>query len=92
MRALNRPRGVNATIECDQGQLFEVYYTFDTIGSIANGIFVPQNPVGEGTNGCPESIQYLPKNESNVYVPPPSTASGAVRTVGHVIDALAIQA
>lgn len=77
MLALNKPRGVNATLECDNGQLYEVYYTFNTYGSIADGLFVPTNPVGEGL-GCPESIQYLPKNESNIYVPPTSTSTSVV--------------
>jgi len=74
MAALNKPRGVNATLECEDGQLYEVYYTFNTIGSIADGTFVPSNPVGEGV-GCPESFQYLPKNASDIYVPPTSTSS-----------------
>lgn len=65
MSALHRVRGVNATIECDSdGELYEVYYTFNTKGSVADGLFVPVNPVGEG-NGCPaEGIQYLPKDLS----------------------------
>ena len=82
MSALNRPRGVNATIECDGAQIYEVYYTFNTYGSIADGIFIPENPVGEGTNGCPAEIQYLPKNESNIYVPPTSTSAAAVKATG----------
>lgn len=61
MAALNKPRGVNATIECDEGQLYEVYYTFNVKGSVADGLFVGEQPVGEG-NGCPASFQYLPKN------------------------------
>jgi len=73
MAALSRPRGVNATIECSHDQLYEVYYTFNVIGSVADGVFIPENPVGEGTTGCPQTgIQYLPKNASDVYVPPPS--------------------
>jgi len=74
MVALNRPRGVNATLECEGAQIYEVYYTFNIKGSIADGLFVPENPIGEG-NGCPNEIQYLPKNMSNVYVPAPSKRS-----------------
>ena len=80
MAALNAPRGVNATLECDGAQIYEVYYTFNTYGSIADGIFVPASPVGEGTTGCPAVIQYLPKNESNIYVPPTSTSSTLLPT------------
>jgi len=63
MSALHKVRGVNATLECDDGgQLYEIEYTFNVKGSVADGVFVPVNPVGEG-NGCPaEGIQYLPKN------------------------------
>ncbi|KAK5130030.1 hypothetical protein LTR08_002546 [Meristemomyces frigidus] len=68
MRALHRVRGVNATIECEQGQLYEVEYTFNVKGSVADGLFVPVEPLGEGTNGCPEVIQYLPKNISSTPV------------------------
>ncbi|KAI9811250.1 MAG: ribonuclease T2-like [Pycnora praestabilis] len=75
MAALNRPRGVNATIECYDGALDEVYYSFDVRGSVANGQFVPENPVGEGTNGCPMTgIKYLPKNLSS-YPTPVSTSA-----------------
>lgn len=68
MEALRRPRGVNATLECDDdNQLYEVYYTFNVKGSVAGGIFVPANPVGEYSS-CPETgIQYLPKNLSSRY-------------------------
>ncbi|KAH9812968.1 ribonuclease T2 [Teratosphaeria destructans] len=65
MAALNAARGVNATIECDDDELYQVEYTFNVQGSVADGVFVPAEPVGEG-NGCPsEGIKYLPKNESS---------------------------
>lgn len=64
MTALHKVRGVNATIECDEGQLYEVEYTFNVQGSVADGLFLPTTPVGEG-NGCPAEIQYLPKNLSS---------------------------
>lgn len=64
MAALRAPRGVNATLECEDGALDSVYYTFFVKGSVADGLFVPGEPVGEGV-GCPASIQYLPKNESS---------------------------
>lgn len=77
MAALEKPRGVNATIECDDGgQLYEVYYTFNTKGSVADGVFVPENPVGEG-NGCPAAgIQYLPKNLTSTPKVTPTTCPG----------------
>ncbi|MCJ1432781.1 ribonuclease T2-like [Xylographa pallens] len=64
LAALNKPRGVNASIECYHGQLDEVYYFYDVAGTIAEGKFVPQNPVGESSD-CPASLQYLPKNISS---------------------------
>ena len=66
MAALRAPRGVSATIECSDGQLEQVYYTFNVRGSIADGTFVPAEPVGEG-NGCPSSFKYLPKDLSSAY-------------------------
>ena len=64
MAALRAARGVNATIECSDGQLDQVYYTFNVRGSIADGTFVAAEPVGEG-NGCPDTFQYLPKDLSS---------------------------
>ncbi|MCJ1281429.1 ribonuclease T2-like, partial [Xylographa opegraphella] len=37
LAALNKPRGVNASIECYHGQLDEVYYFYDVAGTIAEG-------------------------------------------------------
>jgi len=61
--ALRRARGVNATLECDKtGALYEIEYTFNVKGSVADGVFVPAEPVGEGI-GCPATgIRYLPKD------------------------------
>ena len=64
--ALRAARGVDATIECSDGQLEQVYYTFNVRGSIADGTFVPAQPVGEG-NGCPDTFQYLPKNLASAF-------------------------
>ena len=81
MTALNRPRGVNATIECDGKFLNQVYYTFDVRGGVADGQFVPENPVGEGTTGCPkQGIQYVPKNLSTY--PTPVSSSAMVSATG----------
>lgn len=68
MEALHRPREVNATLECNNdSQLYEVHYTFNVKGSVADGIFVPANPVGEYSS-CPVTgIRYLPKNLSSRY-------------------------
>ncbi|SLM36594.1 Ribonuclease T2-like [Lasallia pustulata] len=83
MSALNQPRGVNATIECDGKFLDQVYYTFDVRGSVANGQFVPENPVGEGTTGCPKTgIQYVPKNLSTVPTPVSSSATVSAAATG----------
>lgn len=62
--ALRRARGVNATLECDDGALYEIEYTFSVKGSVADGLFVPEEPIGEG-DGCPASFMYLPKNLSS---------------------------
>lgn len=72
MAALSGPRGVNATLSCDNGALYQVEYTFNVYGSVANGQFVPEQPVGE-SNGCPDSIQYLPKNEDSTPTVSPTT-------------------
>lgn len=61
MAALNKPRGVAATISCDSGALYQVEYTYNVKGSVADGLFVAEQPVGE-SNGCPSSIKYLPKD------------------------------
>ncbi|MCJ1301354.1 ribonuclease T2-like [Hypocenomyce scalaris] len=83
MRALNRATGVNATIECEGDVLDEVYYSFDVRGSVANGEFVAQNPVGEGTDGCPvEGIWYVPKNLSTYPTPVSSSAAGSATATG----------
>jgi len=63
MNALRKARGVNATLGCDNGELYQIEYTFAVRGSVANGQFVPQEPIGEG-DGCPKSFKYLPKNLS----------------------------
>lgn len=59
--ALRAARGVNATLECEDGVLYEIEYTFNVHGSVADGIFVAVEPTGEG-DGCPDEIQYLPKD------------------------------
>ena len=68
--------GKNATVECSHGQLDEVYYPYNVIGTIAGGIFIPVDSSGAGTTTCPESVQYLPKNTSSAY-PVSSVSSSA---------------
>ena len=63
MLALRAARGVNATLSCSSGQLDSVEYTFNVQGSVADGQFIPVEPVGE-SSGCPQNIQYLPKDLS----------------------------
>lgn len=79
MAALRKARGVNATISCEDGALYQVEYTFNVKGSIADGLFVAAEPVNEG-NGCPKSIQYLPKNEDTVPQVSSATCSYASAT------------
>ena len=72
MGALRKARGVNATLECEDGALYEIEYTFSVKGSVADGLFVPEEPIGEGI-GCPSSFQYLPKNLSSTPKQSPTT-------------------
>ncbi|KAF2765846.1 hypothetical protein EJ03DRAFT_354466 [Teratosphaeria nubilosa] len=63
MAALNAAPGVKSSammMNCTRWST-----RFNVQGSVADGVFVPARPVGEG-NGCPsEGIMYLPKNESS---------------------------
>lgn len=62
LAALSGVRGVNANIACEKGALYQISYTFNVQGSVADGNFIAANPVGE-KNSCPSTgIQYLPKN------------------------------
>ena len=78
--ALRAARGVNATLECESGAIYEIEYTFSVKGSVADGLFIPVNPVGEG-NGCPESFMYLPKNESSTPKVAPTTCPALTATL-----------
>ena len=71
--------GKNATVECDGTQLDEVYYSYDVIGTIAGGIFLPANAAGEGASTCPDEVQYLPKQLNTTY-PVSSVSSSASHT------------
>jgi ribonuclease T2 len=42
--ALRHARSVNATFQCSHGALDELWYSFDVIGSVQTGIFVPNEP------------------------------------------------
>jgi ribonuclease T2 len=47
-------------LSCSNGALYQVAYTFNVQGSVADGTFIPASPVGESSN-CPDQISYLPK-------------------------------
>ncbi|KAI9726449.1 MAG: ribonuclease T2-like [Chrysothrix sp. TS-e1954] len=76
--ALKKPRGVEATVECEDGAIDEVYYAFDIKGSVQTGQFEPAKPIGETTN-CGEMVAYLPKKENTEY-PVSSVSSSAAAT------------
>ncbi|KAL1297199.1 hypothetical protein AAFC00_004769 [Neodothiora populina] len=65
LAALRAGHGAAASLSCDGHELYQVEYTFNVRGSVANGVFVPVEPVGEG-DGCPAEIMYLPKDMSSV--------------------------
>ncbi|KAL9056525.1 MAG: hypothetical protein Q9162_002901 [Coniocarpon cinnabarinum] len=68
--------GRNATVECSDGQLDEVYYSYNVIGTIAGGVFVPVDATSQDATSCPEEVAYLPKNLSSAY-PVSSVSSSA---------------
>ncbi|KAL6787017.1 ribonuclease T2 [Trichoderma sp. SZMC 28012] len=67
--ALTAHHGHNVIINCDNGELNELWYQFNVRGSIQTGTFTPVDPVGSGST-CPKTgIKYLPKSGS----PAPTT-------------------
>ncbi|PNS20284.1 Ribonuclease T2 [Sphaceloma murrayae] len=66
--ALRKPSGITALPRCSKGEVYEVWYTYNVRGSIANGHFERVEPVGEGV-GCPSSFKYLPKKMDTVPKP-----------------------
>ncbi|KAI4172565.1 MAG: hypothetical protein LQ346_008577, partial [Caloplaca aetnensis] len=75
--ALAQPRGVQATIQCSNSALDEIWYFFNVQGSVQTGTFVPANPDGSKSD-CPATgIKYLPKGTSGT---PPSTTLSTATT------------
>ncbi|KAI4240970.1 MAG: hypothetical protein L6R40_004850 [Gallowayella cf. fulva] len=73
LAALAKPRGVQVSIQCRNGELDEIWYFFDVRGSVQTGTFVAAQPDGSKSN-CPASgIKYLPKTGT-----PPSTSTGTL--------------
>lgn len=61
--ALKKPRGVDVTVQCQNGALDEIWYHFNVQGSIQTGKFIPANPDG-AKGSCSDSLMYLPKSGS----------------------------
>ncbi|PMD61182.1 ribonuclease M, partial [Hyaloscypha bicolor E] len=76
--ALTAAHGFPATISCSGGQLDEIWYHYNVLGSVQTGEFVPTSPDGSMSNCAATGISYVPK-----YLPAPtstSTSSGATST------------
>ncbi|KAI0828417.1 ribonuclease T2-like protein [Hypoxylon sp. FL0890] len=74
--------GKTVYIGCSGSAIDQVYYYFNTYGSVANGQFVPAESDNTDDGGCPSSgVQYLPKNSgggstTTTSSTPTSTTSG----------------
>ena len=65
LAALKAPRGVDVVIQCSDSALDEVWYFYNTQGSVQTGKFVPAGPDGSKSN-CPSTgVKYLPKSGSS---------------------------
>lgn len=71
--ALTAAHGYPVTVQCSGGQIDELWYHYNVLGSVQTGEFVPTNP--DGTKGdCPATgIRYVPKYQ---------TASPTLTTTG----------
>ncbi|KAL7931992.1 ribonuclease T2 [Trichoderma chlorosporum] len=73
--ALTAQFGHNVIINCDNGELNELWYQFNVQGSVQTGTFVPVDPVGSAST-CPKTgIKYLPKSGSSAPTTTSKTAS-----------------
>ncbi|KAH6620881.1 ribonuclease T2-like protein [Chaetomium sp. MPI-SDFR-AT-0129] len=75
--ALTGKFGFAVTINCNSGELNELWYHYNVQGSVQSGTFKPTSPVGAGST-CPSSgIKYLPKSGSTTptSTSKPSTSS-----------------
>ncbi|KAK4992984.1 Ribonuclease T2 precursor (RNase T2) [Elasticomyces elasticus] len=62
--ALEKYHGHPVTIGCKNGQLNEIWYHFDVLGSVQTGTFVAADPDGTKST-CPRTgVKYLPKSGS----------------------------
>ncbi|KAI4089345.1 MAG: hypothetical protein LQ344_005477 [Seirophora lacunosa] len=75
--ALSKPRNVNVTIQCRNGELDEIWYFYNVRGSLQTGEFVPSDPDGSKSNCPAEGIKYLPKLPRTSTPPAPTTLSTA---------------
>ncbi|KAI9844320.1 MAG: Ribonuclease T2 precursor (RNase T2) [Thelocarpon superellum] len=62
--AISSVRGYAVTLGCQRGQLNEVWYHFNVMGSVQTGTFLPTSPDGSKST-CPSTgIKYLPKSQN----------------------------
>ncbi len=71
LTALNDRAGALPTISCKYGQLNEVWYYFNFLGSLLDGKFIPSDPDGAKSTCPPFGIRYLPKTPYNQPLPKP---------------------
>lgn len=65
----------SVTVLCDDsGALEQIYYYYNTIGSVPSGLFVPADSDGAKSN-CPASVRYPPKQTDTAY--PVSSVTGS---------------
>lgn len=75
----SRFEGREVRLGCHYGQLNEIWYFYNVLGSLQSGKFIPTNRVGSPST-CPRTnIRYLPKREArttSTTVPEPTTSPG----------------
>ncbi|KAL8647909.1 MAG: hypothetical protein Q9226_006234 [Calogaya cf. arnoldii] len=76
-KALAKPRGVQVTTRCRNGELEEIWYFYNVRGSVETGQYVPTEPDGAKSN-CPEEVKYLPK----IGTPPSPPATTVTSSTG----------
>lgn len=73
--ALTAVTGKTPTVQCNgpsNSFINEMWYHFETKGSVIDGIFIPANPDDTPTGNCPSQVHYWPKG---VPVPKPTPTS-----------------
>ena len=76
LAALKAGHGATPSIQCTNGVLDEVWYFYNTKGSVQTGDFVPSEPDGSKSN-CPASLSWPPKTGGSG---PSSSSSTSVTT------------